>query len=155
MPWLPVGRSCRPELRNILLVPIAPHLSVDRAVVLSEGTSVSITLRGGEAVLSVDGQIPIGLAEDDVVDVRAGDYAAQFRALWRPRLFLPQPDRPYEPESFGRISPMIDKHSPLLRQPPRRGDHPALQQVRETHLRQMRRPHAHRLPLQGMRARPA
>lgn len=72
------GPILPPELRNILLVPIAPHLSVDRAVVLSEGTSVSITLRGGDAVLSVDGQKPVGLAEGDLVDVRAGDYAAQF-----------------------------------------------------------------------------
>jgi len=72
------GPILPPELRNILLVPIAPHLSFDRAVVLSEGSSVSITLRGGDAVLSVDGQIPIGLAEGDVVDVRAGDFVAQF-----------------------------------------------------------------------------
>ena len=40
------GPILPPELRNILLVPIAPHLSVDRAVVLSEGASVSITLCG-------------------------------------------------------------------------------------------------------------
>ena len=72
------GPILPPELRNILLVPIAPHLSVDRAVVLSEGTSVSITLRGGDAVLSVDGQIPVGLAEGDVVDVCAGEYTARF-----------------------------------------------------------------------------
>jgi NAD+ kinase len=72
------GPILPPELRNILLVPIAPHLSVDRAVVLSEGTSVSITLRGGDAVLSVDGQIPVGLAEEDVVDVRLGEYSARF-----------------------------------------------------------------------------
>ena len=72
------GPILPPELRNILLVPIAPHLSIDRAVVLSEGTSVSITLRGGDAVLSVDGQSPVGLAEGDVVDVRAGEYIAQF-----------------------------------------------------------------------------
>ncbi|HVM70483.1 MAG TPA: NAD(+)/NADH kinase [Anaerolineales bacterium] len=72
------GPILPPELRNILLVPIAPHLSFDRAVVLSEGSSVSITLRGGDAVLSVDGQIPIGLAEGDLVDVCAGEYVAHF-----------------------------------------------------------------------------
>jgi NAD+ kinase len=72
------GPILPPELRNILLVPIAPHLSIDRAVVLSEGSFVSITLRGGDAVLSVDGQIPVGLAEGDIVDVRAGEYIAQF-----------------------------------------------------------------------------
>ena len=72
------GPILPPELRNILLVPIAPHLSVERAVVLSEGSSVSITLRGGDAVLSVDGQTPVGLAVEDRVDVRAGEYVAHF-----------------------------------------------------------------------------
>lgn len=72
------GPILPPELRNILLVPIAPHLSVDRAVVLSEGSSVSITVREGEAVLSVDGQSPLPLAVGDEVTVRAGDYAAKF-----------------------------------------------------------------------------
>jgi NAD+ kinase len=82
------GPILPPDLRNILLVPIAPHLSVDRAVVLSEGASVSITLRdGSEAVLSVDGQIPIGLKDNDQVEVRAGDYAARFVRFGDPGYF--------------------------------------------------------------------
>jgi len=81
------GPILPPELRNILLVPIAPHLSVERAIVLSEGTSVSITLRSGDAVLSVDGQVPIALAENDVVNVRAGEYAAQFVRFGDPGYF--------------------------------------------------------------------
>jgi len=82
------GPILPPELRNILLVPIAPHLSVDRAVVLSEGSSVRITLHGSsDAVLSVDGQVPVGLAENDQVEVRAGDYAAQFIRFGDPVYF--------------------------------------------------------------------
>jgi NAD+ kinase len=81
------GPILPPELRNILVVPIAPHLSFDRSVVLSEGTSISITLRSGDAVLSVDGQIPIGLVEGDVVEVRAGEYAAQFVRFGDPGYF--------------------------------------------------------------------
>ena len=72
------GPILPPELRNILIVPIAPHLSVDRAVVVAEGSSVSIGVHGDNAVLSVDGQVPIGLIEDDRVDVRAAEYAARF-----------------------------------------------------------------------------
>jgi NAD+ kinase len=72
------GPILPPELRNILLVPIAPHLSVDRAVVLSEGTTVSILIKEGDAVLSVDGQAAIPLAQDDTVEVRAGDYPVHF-----------------------------------------------------------------------------
>lgn len=72
------GPILPPELRNILLIPIAPHLSVDRAVVLAEGSAVSLVVRDGEAVLSVDGQAPVPLEIEDEVLVRAGDYGAQF-----------------------------------------------------------------------------
>jgi len=82
------GPILPPELRNILLVPIAPHLSVDRGVVLSEGSSVSITVQeDGNAVLCVDGQTPISLAENDRVDVRAGDYGAKFIRFGDPGYF--------------------------------------------------------------------
>lgn len=72
------GPILPPELRNILIIPIAPHLSVDRAVVLSEGSTVSMTVLSENAVLSVDGQIPLGLADDDRVDVHAGADNVQF-----------------------------------------------------------------------------
>jgi NAD+ kinase len=82
------GPILPPQIRNILLVPIAPHLSVDRAVVLSEGATVSISVcDNSEAVLSVDGQIPIGLANNDRVEVRAGDYAARFVRFGDPGYF--------------------------------------------------------------------
>jgi NAD+ kinase len=72
------GPILPPELRNILLIPIAPHLSVDRAVVLAEGSAVRMVVHDEYAVLSVDGQIPIGLAEDDFVDVCVGEHTVQF-----------------------------------------------------------------------------
>lgn len=72
------GPILPPELRNILIVPIAAHLSVDRAVVLSEGSTVSILIHDENAVLSVDGQEPVGLSSDDHVEVRAAEYTAQF-----------------------------------------------------------------------------
>jgi len=81
------GPILPPELRNILLVPIAPHLSVDRAVVLSEGTCVNILVKEGDAVLSVDGQIPVTLIEGDSVEVRAGDYTARFVRFGDPGYF--------------------------------------------------------------------
>jgi NAD+ kinase len=81
------GPILPPELRNILLVPIAPHLSVDRAVVLSEGSSVSITTRSENAILSVDGQLPVSLMQDDRIDVRAADVTAQFVRFGDPGYF--------------------------------------------------------------------
>lgn len=81
------GPILPPELRNILIVPIAPHLSVDQAVVLSEGSEVSIHVQGENTVLSVDGQEAIGLAEDDHVNVRAGEFTAQFVRFGNPGYF--------------------------------------------------------------------
>jgi len=81
------GPILPPELRNILLVPIAPHLSVDRAVVLSEGSSVSIVIESENSVLSVDGQPATQLMEDDHVDVTAADVTAQFVRFGDPGYF--------------------------------------------------------------------
>jgi NAD+ kinase len=81
------GPILPPELRNILLVPIAPHLSVDRAVVLAEGSSVTIKVNGENAVISVDGQPPTPLMEDDLVNVRAANVTAQFVRFGDPGYF--------------------------------------------------------------------
>jgi NAD+ kinase len=81
------GPILPPELRNILLMPIAPHLSVDRAVVLSEGSSVAITVRSQNAILSVDGQSPVDLLEDDNVIVCAADVTTQFVRFGDPGYF--------------------------------------------------------------------
>ncbi len=81
------GPILPPELRSILLVPIAPHLSVDRAVVLSEGSSVSIVVNSENAVLSVDGQPPVLLMEEDHVNVAVADVTAQFVRFGDPGYF--------------------------------------------------------------------
>lgn len=73
------GPILPPTLRNILLLPVAPHLSVDRAIVLSEGASITVELeRGDEAVLSVDGQPSEAMQIGDCVDVRASKHSLRF-----------------------------------------------------------------------------
>jgi NAD+ kinase len=81
------GPILPPELRNILIVPLAPHLSVDRAVVLAEGSMVSMKINGENAVLSIDGQAPMALMEDDHVEVRAAEVTAQFVRFGDPGYF--------------------------------------------------------------------
>src|SRR5574341_41520 len=81
------GPILPPELRNILLVPIAPHLSVDRAVVLSEGSMVSIRVRGENAMLSVDGQPSITLTDDDHVEIHAAEVTTRFVRFGDPGYF--------------------------------------------------------------------
>ena len=82
------GPILPPELRNILLVPVAPHLSLDRAIVLAEGSSVSITVEvTHQAVFSIDGQNPIGLTDDDRVHVYASPHVVKFIRFQDPGYF--------------------------------------------------------------------
>lgn len=82
------GPILPPELRNILLVAVAPHLSLDRAIVLAEGSSVNITIETDhQAVLSVDGQSPIHLENGDQVNVRASSHTCNFVRFQDPAYF--------------------------------------------------------------------
>jgi NAD+ kinase len=82
------GPILPPEVRNILLVAVAPHLSLDRAIVLAEGSSVSIIVHTDhEAVLSVDGQVPIQMEDGDRVDARASEHTVQFIRFQDPGYF--------------------------------------------------------------------
>ena len=82
------GPILPPEMRNILLMPIAPHLSIDRAVVLSEGSSVCIRVQTKhEAVVSVDGQVPVPLASGDCVQVTAHEKSLQMVRFQDPYYF--------------------------------------------------------------------
>ena len=82
------GPIMPPELRNILLVPVAPHLSLERAIILAEGSSVSISVNTEhQAVFSIDGQVPVGLADDDMVTVRAGNDTVLFVRFQDPGYF--------------------------------------------------------------------
>jgi NAD+ kinase len=73
------GPILPPELRNMLLIPIAPHLSMDRAVVLSEGTEVRLkTYADHRPILTVDGQVVVEMEDGDEVVVRSSPHVAQF-----------------------------------------------------------------------------
>jgi NAD+ kinase len=79
------GPILAPESSDIIVVPVAPHLAAQHAVVLPRGETVRVTLEPGqEAVLSVDGQYDIALSEGDSVTAFAGDDRARFLRL-KPR----------------------------------------------------------------------
>ena len=66
------GPILPPELRNILIVAVAPHLSVDRTVVLAEGTVIEVTVNTThQAVMSVDGQAPVPMLDGDRIRAEA------------------------------------------------------------------------------------
>ncbi|MEM7126581.1 MAG: NAD(+)/NADH kinase [Chloroflexota bacterium] len=76
------GPILPPELRNILVIPIAPHLSMDRAVVLSEGAEIRMQAYSDHAsMLTVDGQFVVEIEEGDQVVVVGSPHLARFIRL--------------------------------------------------------------------------
>jgi NAD+ kinase len=73
------GPVMPPELRNILVIPIAPHLSMNRAVILSEGTTVRLCAYSDyPPMLTVDGQVVVEVQEGDQVVVVSSPHLARF-----------------------------------------------------------------------------
>lgn len=73
------GPILPPELRNILVIPIAPHLSMDRAVVLSEGSEVRLKASSDyRPILTVDGQVVVEIFPEDEVVVVGSPHLARF-----------------------------------------------------------------------------
>lgn len=75
------GPILPPELENILVVPVAPHLSMERSIVLSEGATIQVVIspeRNTDATLILDGMPSCDMQSDDYVVVRSGEYAGWF-----------------------------------------------------------------------------
>ncbi len=79
------GPILHPESRDLIIVPVAPHLAARHALVLPGGETVRITLEPRQqAVLSVDGESDFELHEGDSVLVTSSQYRARFLRL-KPR----------------------------------------------------------------------
>jgi len=75
-------------LRNILIVPVAPHFSVDRGIVLHEGSQVWISVRTDhEASISIDGQDPVRIRDKDRIHIRASENVVTFMRVQNPDYF--------------------------------------------------------------------
>jgi len=82
------GPILPPTLDNILLIPIAPHLSMERAIVLDQGATVDMrVVTDHQAILTVDGQFEFTLLDGDRVTVKASPYAARFVRIHPPAHF--------------------------------------------------------------------
>lgn len=78
------GPILPPELLNILVLPVAPHLSMDRPIVLSQGATVDVfpvINARTDVVVSVDGRMLWDLQADDRISVRASDKVSRFVRL--------------------------------------------------------------------------
>jgi NAD+ kinase len=76
------GPILPPELNNILMIPIAAHLSMERAIVLSQGAEVKVLVHTDhQAILTVDGQFEYELQDGDWVRVQAAPHTSRFVRL--------------------------------------------------------------------------
>lgn len=82
------GAILPPDLRNIIVVPVAPHLSPDQAIILNEGASVTISVKTShQAVFSVDGHIPVIMEDSDSVLVSASELNSRYIRFHDPGYF--------------------------------------------------------------------
>ena len=82
------GPVLHPESREIVLTPVAPHLSLARSIVLPSDTEVDLLVHSDHsAALSVDGQEDVDLNDGDSVRVRRSAASARFLRLSPPQRF--------------------------------------------------------------------
>lgn len=75
------GPILPPQLKNILVVPAAPHLSMDRPLVLSEGAMVDVLPSSANRTaitITADGATVADLLPGDRVRVQASQHISQF-----------------------------------------------------------------------------
>ena len=76
------GPILNPQLSNLVVVPIAPHLTVDTALVLPAAAQVRLVLSTEEeGTLTVDGQVDVPLRDGAVVAVTASENVCRFVRL--------------------------------------------------------------------------
>lgn len=82
------GPLLPPQLLNFVVVPVAPHLSLDRSVVLHEHAVVAIEVEmDHEAMVSADGQSSVRLEAGDRVIVSRHDERTTFVRVGRASYF--------------------------------------------------------------------
>jgi NAD+ kinase len=77
------GPILPPELHNMLLVPICPHLSLDRTIVLAKGATVTIRVESaGQGVVVVDGTEQACLQVGDEIELTTSPHVTRFVRLY-------------------------------------------------------------------------
>ncbi|MGQ9627345.1 MAG: NAD(+)/NADH kinase [Anaerolineae bacterium] len=83
------GPILSPEMKDILLIPLAPHLNLDRALILPPTVTVRVEATAGDrAELSVDGQALASLEENDCAQTRASPHSCLFARTREPAYFF-------------------------------------------------------------------
>ncbi len=82
------GTILHPEAREMLIQPVAAHMSFQTGIVVSEKSIIELKVDGGHtAVLSADGFTDTIVNPDDIVQVRKSPYTAKFLRREPPEAF--------------------------------------------------------------------
>jgi NAD+ kinase len=82
------GPVLPPQLQNFLVLPVAPHLSFEQALVLHEKAVIMVRLETvHEAMVTADGQDAISLQGGDEVIITRYPHESYFVRLGRPGYF--------------------------------------------------------------------
>ncbi|MFC1960274.1 NAD(+)/NADH kinase [Chloroflexota bacterium] len=106
------GPILPPELRNILVTPVAPHLSMDRPIILAEGAVIDVFISEetrADIALSADGLLVTPLRIGDRVTVQAGQYISRFVRLRERGYFYRSLLDRLEPRHPARQRPQSNK----------------------------------------------
>ena len=76
------GPLMPPKLRNLLMVPVAPHLSMDRSIIVAPDDVIKIVVAprsfDPEVVVTIDGELVASLGVNDYVTIRASEKVSSF-----------------------------------------------------------------------------
>lgn len=79
------GPILPPQLRNILMVPVVPHLSMERSLVLAADSVVKVVVTPrtyeAEVVVTVDGELIGSMNAEDYILIRASQQVSSFVRL--------------------------------------------------------------------------
>jgi NAD+ kinase len=82
------GPVLPPQLQNFLVLPVAPHLSFEQALVLHEKAVIMVRLETAhEAMVTADGQDAIAIQGGDEVMITRHEQESYFIRLGRPGYF--------------------------------------------------------------------
>ena len=101
------GPILPPELRNILMTPMAPHLSMERPIVLSRGAVVDVEPtpeNRHQVVLTVDGRVIAKLSENQHIRITSAEPVSKFVRLRERNYFYRS--------LLDRMEPRINRHGP-------------------------------------------
>lgn len=104
------GPILPPDLLNILIIPTAPHLSMDRPIILSEGSQVAVRLsleNRHEIMVTVDGHRLSSLERDDTLLLTASDDVSRFVRMRERNYFYRS--------LLDRLEPRVNRSLPTLK----------------------------------------